>query len=104
MKEIRLSGTDVEVSVLCKNIAKKKMKITLMALITLTAAILLSGCGRGKENETQSGKKTDTPSTISTAIDGFTGKTAVEHGKKANAALREAEAIRNSQLDEVMEQ
>jgi outer membrane murein-binding lipoprotein Lpp len=70
---------------------------------TLVACLLVAGCGgRGKKNETASGA--NEPSTAQTAINGFTGKTAVDAGQKAKADIQRVSAQRNKEMQEVLDE
>lgn len=69
-------------------------------LILLAVAALFLGCRR----ETKTTREEErAPSTLTTAIEGFTGKTAIQHGERAKDTLRQAAAAHDAALDEVME-
>lgn len=73
------------------------MKIISALLIALT----LSACS--KKAEVAEEKAPPKPSTIQTAIGGFTGQTAVKQGKKAQKQIIEISEQQNKDLDEVMQ-
>ena len=67
------------------------------ALIILCCAAI-AGCAPGSGNDGATKKK----STMQTAVDGFTGKTAVQAGQKARADIERISAEKNADLDAVM--
>ena len=75
------------------------------------AAALASGCGRGGTPAVPSSPAAAGPSnapaeksTAATVIDGFTGKTAVDAGRRAAATLRDASQKEHKDLDEALQQ
>jgi hypothetical protein len=73
------------------------IKRTAYALF-LTSCILMIGCKDQSENSAS--PKTGKKSTAVVLRDGFTGKTAVEEGKKAKEKLRNIAADRDKQLEQ----
>jgi hypothetical protein len=77
---------------------KHQLSGPLLLITSLTLG--LAGCGKPAE------KKTDTPpekSTIQTAIDGFTGKTAVDAGLRAKEQIKKASETQMRDREEVMQ-
>lgn len=73
------------------------MRLAIM-LIILSCVI---GCGQSKK--TKAPKKSESKkSTIDTVVDGVTGKTAVDAGKKAKAQIESISKKHNDDLNEVM--
>ncbi|MBM4149252.1 MAG: hypothetical protein FJ224_09425 [Lentisphaerae bacterium] len=67
----------------------------MMSVLTVFIAFCC-GCGR---TETAGGNPTE-KSSVQTAVDGFTGRTAVEAGKKARADIERISAQKNKDLAE----
>lgn len=68
--------------------------------MVLIPALLLGGCAR--EGTRTPGDVPQEPSTTRTLIEGITGKTAVEAGKKAKRTIETTSAARNQDLDDVL--
>ena len=62
------------------------------AIITLS---LMTGCGDRAA--------TDGPSTTDTVIEGVTGKTAVDAGRRASDTLKRVSELEQGQIDEVLD-
>ena len=78
------------------------MKTTCFVLLVA----LLCGCGDAREKESEaeaspapSAKKSDSK----TLVNGFTGRTAVDKGLEARQIVKEAEASKNRDLEEVLD-
>lgn len=72
--------------------------------ILLAFALIMTGCGPA---ETPSAGPAPAPtnapkSTIQTAVEGFTGKTAVDAGQRAKQRIQDAHGKEQGALDEVM--
>jgi hypothetical protein len=67
------------------------------ALISVIAAGLVLGCAKEQKQESKPSK-----STLQTAIDGTTGRTAVEAGKRAQTVIKDVSAQRNADLNEAL--
>jgi hypothetical protein len=70
------------------------------ALISFIAIVFIAGCAPPQTEKPEKKRK----STLQTSIDGFTGKTAVKAGKKAEAVIRDTSAKRNEDLNEALEE
>lgn len=69
----------------------------------LAAAVLLAGCGKREETSPPPPKAPSAVGqTVKDAVDGFTGKTAVDAGRKAQDQIRKISAEHNQELDETM--
>ena len=69
-------------------------------------AALIIGCSKTGENEINksSEAKRETPSTLAKdAIEGLTGKTAVDQGEKAKDKIRAISAEQKNELNEVLD-
>ena len=71
------------------------MRLFIILLISISI-----GCAK-KENKAST-KPPQTKGTISTAIDGFTGKTAVQAGKKAQNDIHNVSSNANKNLNEIL--
>jgi len=69
-------------------------------IVTLLVAVALVGCAVKVEEESEPKKK----STAQTAIEGATGKTAVDALKKARQTTEDAAGKRNADIDAAMEE
>lgn len=71
------------------------------------ACLILAVCGLacscGKKEEAAQAPAQPQKSTMETAIDGFTGKTAVQAGKKARKDIERISAQKNKDLEETLE-
>lgn len=72
-----------------------------MKLLIILLMVISIGCSKKQENKI-SPKTPQTKGTISTAIDGFTGKTAVQAGKKAQNDIQNVSSNSNKNLNEVL--
>ncbi len=75
-------------------------KIAVLSVLCLTCA----ACGRRQDTPPPS-VTTNAPaekSTMTTAIEGFTGKTAVDQLHRAKSTVRDAEAAKKKQMDEAL--
>ena len=72
------------------------------AITVLAAMILVAGCSQEPKAETKTEAAPKRPSTAQQALDGFTGRTAVNNGKKAQQQIRDISAKQNKDLDEVL--
>lgn len=75
------------------------MRVTMI----LATVILVAGCSQKPNAETKADATPKPPSTAQQAIDGFTGRTAVKQGKKAQQQITDISAKENKDLDEVMQ-
>lgn len=67
------------------------------------AVFFVAGCGKCADKKSET--KTPPPkSTMQTAVEGFTGKTAVDASKKAQQQIRDVSEKSNKNLNEVLEQ
>lgn len=79
---------------------------TLLAFIT---AILIAGCSKHEQTVPDNGGKDvkaplqPASSTARDAIEGMTGKTAVDQGRKTQDKIRAISAEQNKKLNEVMD-
>ena len=78
-------------------------------LLIIFIATAMLGCRppAGKKKAAAKSKPKPTParkSTMQTAVDGFTGRTAVKSGRKAQNQIREISAKKDEDLDEVLGQ
>jgi hypothetical protein len=77
------------------------------AAFLMLAACLAIGCSdRGAKPVQQPLAPTNAaaaPSTVETAVDGFTGRTAVRAGRQAQEKIRAISADRNADLNEVQD-
>lgn len=79
------------------------MKVTLgRSLSTISLVVVLAGCGKAPE------KKVGTAPTpppekgnLQTAVEGFTGKIAVDAGQRAKDQIKAASAARNQNMEEL---
>jgi hypothetical protein len=67
----------------------------------VAAGLLVAGCG-GQTKEDGTGANAGEPSVARTAVNGFTGKTAVDAGQKAKADIQRVSAQRNKEMQEVL--
>lgn len=74
--------------------AKRQLLVFFFSL-----CVLLSGCNKREQNENQT--KTGAKSNAKTLVDGFTGKTALEEGRKAQDKIRGIAADRDQQLEQI---
>lgn len=76
----------------------------LVAPLLLSFAFLMTGCGPAETTPAPpAAAPTNAPkSTMQTAIDGFTGKTAVEAGQRAKQRIQDVHRKEQGALDEVM--
>ena len=72
----------------------------LALILTITFITFCSGCGQSKTKEAK--PKPQGKSTFNTVIDGATGKTAVDAGKKAKEQIEAISKKRNNDLNEIM--
>ncbi len=71
----------------------------LALIFTIAFITFCSGCGKSNNTETKSPKG---KSTLSTVIDGATGKTAVDAGQKAKAQIEAISEKKNNDLNEIL--
>ena len=80
--------------------------MTLRALAcVLAVGLACTACTRRQPDALPPPKATDAPpekSSVSTAIDGFTGKTAVDQLQRAKITVRDVEARKKQQADEAL--
>ncbi len=75
-----------------------------MRVITILAAvILIAGCSQEPKVVKKTEAAPKAPSTAQQAIDGFTGRTAVKQGKRAQQQIKDISAQQNKELDEVLQ-
>jgi hypothetical protein len=68
----------------------------------LPLLIALAGCGKDPEAKPKATPTTPPEkSTLQTAVDGFTGKTAVDAGQRAKEQIKAASAARNKNMEEM---
>lgn len=67
-------------------------------LVALVLMFILAGCSKPAETDST----TEAKSTMRTAVDGFTGKTAVDAGEHAKAEIRRISAEKDKDLEEVL--
>lgn len=79
------------------------MKITLkIELFMAPILIALAGCGKAPASKPVSGPSSPPEKgTFQTAVDGFTGKTAVDAGQRARDQVKAASATRNKNMEEI---
>ncbi len=70
-------------------------------IILLIALSFIIGCGQSKKSP-QKPKPQKSKSTLNTVVDGVTGRTAVNAGKKAKDQIESISKKRNDELNEVM--
>jgi hypothetical protein len=75
------------------------MKVAAVLLI----AVLAAACSKEPTAADAKPAAPKAPSTVKQALDGFTGKTAVKQGKRAQKQIIDISAKKNSELDEVMQ-
>lgn len=66
--------------------------------------LVCSACSRNPGNPPPA-QPTNAPaakSSLATAVDGFTGKTAVDQFKRAKSTVQDAEALKKQQMDEAL--
>lgn len=68
-------------------------------VLILLSALLVAACSKPEKEAAAAPKK---PSTMKTAVDGFTGKTAVESGQRAKAQLEAIRKKENAEMDEIL--
>ena len=69
-------------------------------MLTFALELLLTGCGRPKPNNaTTPGEK----GTLQTAVEGFTGKTAVDYGLKAKEQIKKINEKETQDRNEAMQ-
>ena len=73
--------------------------IRLFLLLTVTC-LMLSGCGQDTSKRTPATKKQ--PSTAQQALEGVTGKTAVDTGERAKDKIRQISAEEQAERDAVL--
>ena len=74
----------------------KRPAITSLALAFLT----ITGC---RKESTPDNNPPEEKSTMATAIDGFTGRTAVEQGEMAKKIIKEVSAEKKADIDAVLD-
>lgn len=73
-------------------------------IIAISAAVLCLGCSKkAEEADKPVPEEKKKPGTIGQAIEGITGKTAVDQGRRAQQKIIEVSEKENRQLDEVLE-
>ncbi len=79
------------------------MKTTrLIGRFAMPLLIAMAGCGKDPEAKPKATPTTPPEkSTLQTAVEGFTGKTAVDAGQRAREQIKAATAVRNQNLEEM---
>jgi hypothetical protein len=79
------------------------MKDTLKMNYFLTLILIaLAGCGKAPASKPENVPPAPSEkSTFQTAVDGFTGKTAVDAGQRAKDQIKAASAARNKNMEEI---
>ena len=73
-------------------------------LVIITAVILFAGCSRTTSTGKADEKNAQAPgkSTAMQVVEGMTGKTAVDSGRKARATIEKVSAQENQNIDEIL--
>ena len=75
---------------------------TQSVIILVGGLLIAGGCGQPSAQEKKQ-EPSQSKSTIQTAVEGMTGKTAVDAGKKAQQQIRDVSEKANQSLNEVIE-
>lgn len=77
----------------------KSLKV--LTVLVANSCLILTGCGKSEPPPAS----TPTPGkgTIQTAVEGFTGKTAVDYGLKAKEQIKAASEVQKRDRDEAMQ-
>ena len=77
-----------------------------MRLLIIVAAVLLAGCSRTTDSENANKNKAQSPerSTTNQVIEGITGKTAIDAGKRAKSTIDRVSSQKRKDVDDVLGQ
>ncbi len=80
----------------------QKQALILIPAIFLLLTLLICGCGKKEETHKTDGAKGKEKSNARILLEGITGKSAVDRGRKAQDTIRNISEERNKQLDQTM--